>query len=198
MSTNPSLTNNFKTWDVKLIWSVTYPSTLYDPGDVDEESFEIYGVDRGSMSISRPLTRINSLEQYNQGFQDGIPDIRVTIFTKESGPTFEKMRRLSATKIHFDVSLTLASDLIDTNLENNPHEGIWIDGYEQFLGCRVTSERTSYAQAEFPLREFECMVLRHKIMDSNTLSTLYPDEITSEFDEMIEGDGTYASDIPTK
>ena len=132
-------------------------------------------------------------KQYNQGYQDGIPDIRVTIFTKESGPSFERMRRLAATKVPFDVSLTLASDLADPNLENNAHEGIWVDGYEQFLGCRVTSERTTYAQADFPLREFECMALRHKILESNELATV----LGADFDEIIEGDGTYATDIPT-
>lgn len=183
------LSNNYKSWDVKLIWSITYPSELYS-STVTEVSFEIYGVDRGSISITRPLTRLNSLEQYNQGYIDGIPDIRVTIFTKESGPTFETMRRLAATKIPFDVSLTLASDVDTSVLEDNPHEGIWIDGYEEYLGCRITSERTSYAQAEFPLREYECMALRRKIMSSN--------DLTINFAEMTEGDGTYAADIPLK
>lgn len=178
----PILTNNFKTWDVKLIWLVNHPSRLFTPGDLDPAAFEIYGTDRSSLNITRPLTRISSLEQFNQGYQDGVPDIRITIFTKESGLAFEKMRRLAATKIPFDVSLNLASDVDETQLEDNPSEGIWIDGYEEFLGCRVTSERTNYTQAEFPVREFECMALRHFIKK------------TDDFAELIEGDGTYASD----
>lgn len=176
----PSLTDNYKTWDVKLIWLVNFPSRIFNAGNINSGSLEILGVDRSSISITRPLTRINSLEQYNQGFIDGVPDIRVTIFTKESGTTFEQMRRLSATKIPFDVSLNL-EDL----LEDNTHEGIWIDGYEEFLGCRVTSERTNYAVADFPVREFECMALRHYIKASE------------DFNLMIEGDGSYATDWPS-
>lgn len=177
----PNLTNNYKTWDVKLIWLVNYPSRLFSP-TVDAGSFEIYGVDRSSISITRPLDRINSLEQYGQGYKDGVPDIRVTIFTKESGESFEKLRRLAATKIPFDISLNLASDVDDSVLEDNAHEGIWLDGYEEFLGCRVTSERTNYAIADFPVREFECMVLRHFITK------------TDDFESLIEGDGTYSTD----
>lgn len=178
----PNLTDNYKTWDVKLIWLVNLPSRLFSPGSLESVSFEIYGTDRSSLNITRPLNRINSLEQYSQGYQDGVPDIRVTIFTKESGESFEKMRRLAATKIPFDVSLNLASDVDDANLEDNPHEGIWIDGYEEFLGCRVTSERTNYTIAELPVREFECMALRHYIKS------------TDDFEALIEGDGTYETD----
>jgi len=182
----PSLSRNYKTWDVKLIWLVTYPSRLFSPGTVESNSFELYGVDRSSITITRPLARISSLEQYNQGYQDGIPDIRLSVFTKESGDNFEMMRRLAASKIPFDIQLNLASDVSDITLEDNPHEGIWIDGYEEFLGCRVTTERTNYAQAEMPLREFECMALRHYIKE------------TEDFDAMIEGDGTYETDWPEK
>ena len=182
----PSLSNNYKTWDVKLLWNVNYPSRIFAPGGVDSGSIEIYGIDRSAITINRPLTRISSLEQYNQGYIDGVPDIRVTIFTKESGENFEKMRRLAATKIPFDVSLNLASDDITVQLEDNPHEGIWIDGYEEFLGCRVTAERTNYTVADMPVREFECMALRHYIKDSD------------DFDAMIEGDGTYATLWPAK
>jgi len=185
----PSLTDNFKTWDVKLLWTVTMPSEIFtNTQEVTEDSFEIFGVDRGSISISRPLARINSLEQYNQGYQDGVPDIRLTIFTKESGPSFEKMRRLSTSKIPFDVSLILASTSDTKGLESNVHEGIWIDGYEEYLGCRVTNERTNYAVAEFPVREYEIMALRRRLKEST--------DLTANFGEMIEGDGNYATTIP--
>jgi len=97
------------------------------------------------------------------------------------------MRRLAASKIPFDVTLNLASDPVDGNdFGNNPHEGIWIEGYEEFLGCRVTTERTNYNIAEFPVREFECMALRHIIKE------------TDDFYSMIEGDGTYATSWPSK
>lgn len=173
----PNLSGNYKTWDVKLLWHVAYPSLLFT-SSADKEGIELLGVDRGSISITRPLTRINSLDRYNQGFIDGVPDIRVTVFTKEAGSGFEAMRRLAATKIPFDVQLNLASENIP-NSEDNPHEGIWMEGYEEFLGCRVTSERTNYAIADFPVREFECMGLRHYINSSTGYSAL------------IEGDGTY-------
>jgi len=161
---------------------------------LDSVTFEIYGVDRASITVNRPLTRISSLERYGQGYQDGVPDIRLSIFTKESGPSFERMRRLSASKVPFDVSLILASDNTDVQLEDNPHEGIWIDGYEEYLGCRVTTERTNYTVAEFPVREYECMVLRRRVKESNELS----DILGADFDDMIEGDGTYATSLPTK
>ena len=186
------LSENYKTWDVKLIWSVTFPSRIFAPGEITSTNFEIYGVDRSSINISRPLTRISSLEQYNQGYIDGVPDIRVTCFTKESGKKFELLRRLAAKKIPFDISLTLASDHDNGELEDNPHEGIWIDGYEEFLGCRVTGERTNYAIADMPLREFECMSLRHLIKSA----TIEVNGISYAFDEIIEGDGTYETEWP--
>lgn len=176
----PNLTNNYKTWDVKLIWIVGFPSRIFASGGITAGTIELLGADRGSISITRPLTRISSLEQYNQGFIDGVPDIRVTVFTKESGGNFENMRRLSASKIPFDISLNL-----EDAYEDNTHEGIWIDGYEEFLGCRVTSERTNYAIADMPVREFECMALRHYI------------KATADFNLMIEGDGSYATSWPS-
>ena len=187
---NPLLSDNFKTWDVKLIWTVTLPSELFTaPSGVNPDSFEIFGVDRGSISISRPLTRINSLERYNQGCQHGVPDIRLSMFTKESGAAFEKLRRLSTTQMPFDVSLVLATDL-DVNSEDNAHQGIWIDGYEEYLGCRVTNERTNYTIAEFPVREYECMALRRRLLAS--------EDLTTNFSELIEGDGSYSDQIKYK
>lgn len=184
---NPLLSENFKTWDVKLIWLVSMPSELFTgPTEFQDESFEIYGVDRGSISISRPLTRINSLERYNQGYQHGVPDIRLTIFTKESGGSFEKLRRLATTQMPFDVSLVLATD-IDNTSEDNPQNGIWIDGYEEYLGCRVTNERTNYTVAEFPVREFECMALRRRLLKS--------EDLEANFSELIEGDGSYSDQV---
>ena len=185
-----SLSENFKTWDVKLIWNVTFPSSIFAPGSIESKTFEIFGIDRSAININRPLTRINSLEQYNQGYIDGVPDIRVTIFTKESGQSFEQLRRLSAKKIHFDVSLTLANDSVTPD---NSYEGIWIDGYEEFLGCRVTGERTNYSVADFPVREFECMALRHNIKGTTVTDV---DGVETVFGDIMEGDGTYDATWP--
>jgi hypothetical protein len=186
-ASNPLLSDNFKTWDVKLIWTVTMPSELFTPpSGFTPETFEIFGVDRGSISISRPLTRISSLERYNQGYQHGVPDIRLTIFTKESGTSFEKLRRLSTTQMPFDVSLVLATDM-DTSSEDNAAQGIWIDGYEEYLGCRVTNERTNYTVAEFPVREFECMALRRRLLATEDLEL--------NLLELMEGDGSYSDKI---
>jgi len=189
----PDLSDNFKTWDVKLIWVVNYPSRIFHPGAVVPREFEIYGTDRSSISISRPLTKINSLEQGGQGWIDGIPDIRITLFAKESGQSFEQLRRLSVKKIPFDVQLNLASTVITQNLQDNPHEGIWIVGYEEFLGCRVTAERSNYAIAEMPIREFECMCLRHFIKDGDIIDG---DKNIISFEGLIEGDGTYDTEWP--
>lgn len=183
---DPLLSNNYKTWDVKLIWLVTYPSRLYSPGDVESASFEIFGVDRSAINITRPKNKIESLEQGGQGWSKKTPSFTIPIFTKESGESFEKLRRLAALDIPFDVQLNLASDVDEQILEDNPHEGIWIDGYEEFLGCTVINERTNYAITEFPVREFECAGLRHFIKE------------TDDFESILEGDGTYRTSWPAK
>jgi len=185
MSETPQLSNNYKTWDVKLLWIVTYPSALYAPGTITPESFELFGVERDSIVINRPKTKISSLEQIGQGWQKGIPSFAITTFTKESGTSFEKMRRLAALDIPFDISEVLASDS-EVRLEDNAHVGICIDGYEVFYGCTVVNERTNHNIAEFPLREFECHGLRHYIME------------TELFEAILEGDGTYKTVWPGK
>lgn len=182
----PSLSENFKTWDVKLIWLVNYPSRLFPPGDVESGSFHIYGVDRSAINIVRPKTKIESLEEGGQGWTKKTPNFTIPVFTKESGESFEKMRRLCATDIPFDVQLNLASDVDEKQLEDNPHQGIWIDGYEEFLGCTSLNERTNYTIADFPVREFELGGLRHYIKE------------TDEFEAIIEGDGTYRTSWPAK
>lgn len=183
-----SLNENFKTWDVKLIWQVIYPSTLL--GGEGDNTFEVFGVDRSSITISRNLTRINSLEQYGQGYLNGVPDIRVTILEKESGPSFDLMRRLSASNIPFDLELQLINSESDNQAEND-----WMDGYEKFLGCRVVNERTNYGIAEFPVREFECMALRHQVSKGSGEITLENGETVTVTNAVIEGDGSYNSSI---
>lgn len=182
----PNLSNNFKTWDVKLIWLVNYPSRLYTPAGVTPGSFEIYGVDRSAINIARPKIKIESLEQGGQGWNKKTPSFTIPIFTKESGDSFEKLRRLSALDIPFDIQLNLVSDVDEAQLEDNEHQGIWIDGYEEFLGCTVINERTNYNITEFPVREFECAGLRHYIKE------------TDDFYAILEGDGTYRTSWPGK
>ena len=184
MSSN--LSNNYKTWDVKLIWLVTFPSRLYAPGDVESMTFHIYGVDRSAINISRPKTKIESLEEGGQGWNKKTPTFTIPIFTKESGESFDKMRRLTATDIPFDITLTLASDVENRPLEDNPHQGIWMDNYEEFLGCTCINERTNYNITEFPVREFECEGLKHYLKE------------TDDFEAILEGDGTYITEWPAK
>lgn len=181
------LDSNFETWDVRLIWQITYPSTLL--GGAGDNSFEVYGVDRSSITISRNLTKINSLEQYGQGWINGVPDIRVTIFEKESGPSFEVLRRISARNIPFDLELNLYP-----GGEFNPALQLWMNGYEKFEGCRIVNERTNYNVAEFPVREFECMALRHRINEPDS-GIIFGDVSVSAADvgETTEGDGSYTT-----
>lgn len=184
-----SIDENFKGWDVRLIWNVRYPSSLYTATGVGS-NFEVYGADRSSISIARNLTRINSLEQYNQGYINGVPDIRITIFEKEEGPSFELLRRLSARNIPFDVEL----NLYPAGEDNDFGMGDWMNGYEKFLGCRVINERSNYNIAEFPVREFECMALRHSIATPDADIVLGQESVsTSTVGETIEGDGTYTT-----
>lgn len=185
-----SIDENFKGWDVRLVWDVSYPSSLYTSGTGTIDNFEIYGADRSSISISRNLTRINSLEQYNQGYINGVPDIRITIFEKEEGPSFEILRRLSARNIPFDVELNLYPEGED----NDSGMGDWMNGYEKFLGCRVVNERSNYNIAEFPVREFECMALRHSISQPDSEISIGNLSVSANnVGETVEGDGTYTT-----
>lgn len=182
------MTNNFKTWDVKLQWTVTYPSNASE-----QSSFEIYGVDRDSEEIVRNLFKISSLEEYGQGWGNGIPDMSITIFTKENGPSFEAMRRLSSTETEFDLELTLVPD-------ENPEGQLdweWMDGYEVWKRCRVNRERSNHNIAEIPIREFECLALRRKIKTAGAVITMEDGETTLNYTSsgIEEGDGSYAEMI---
>lgn len=173
----------FETWDVRLKWTVEYPSEFFGTNDTSQNQFDVWGVDRGSITIARNLTKISSLEQYNQGFVNGIPDITITILQKESGPAFEIMRRISTSDIPFDLRLSLVSDKADNTITQP-----WMDGYEEYLGCRVLNERTNYNIAEFPVREFECMAMRRRVNGATGISL--GDQSVS-IDDLVEGDGTY-------
>lgn len=192
------MVNSFRKWDVRLQWEVSYPSL-----SVSQNKFKIYGVDRDSEEIARNLFKISSLEEYGQGWGNGIPDMSITIFTKEQGPSFEAMRRLAATETEFDLELSLVP-------EENPDESgdylddeyniEWMDGYEVWIRCRVNTERSNHNIAEFPLKEFGCVALRRKIRGPGGVITLEDGETKLDYtslddDEINEGDGSYSEMI---
>lgn len=179
--------SEFLRWEVKPIWKVSYPSSLVKTSDGE---FELYGVDRGSMDISRNWEKIHSVEQFNQGFIAKPTDFTFTIAMKERGQAFEKFRRLSKAGVLFDVECNLLkkSGLVsgDRPEENSVIENFepWLDGMEVYRGCIVAREGQTIELAEFPVREFECEFLRHVILES--LGDLYNTE-----KELSEGDGVY-------
>lgn len=173
---------DFLTWEVKPYWKVTAPSILV--GALEEE-FEIYGVERSSGEINRDWTRVHSVEQFNQGFVARPSDIRFTVAVKEHGAAFEKLRRLAKGGIIFDVVCDLIRDESTGHYVGDIEEEAgaipWMDGFEKFIGCVVVRETQTVEIGAFPIREFECMALRHAILESENYNA----------EELIEGDGTY-------
>lgn len=194
----------FLRWEVKPIWNITYPSLLVG---TQEGSFKIFGVDRGNLDIVRNWEKIQSVEQFNQGFVAKPMDLTFTIATKERGAGYERLRRLAIGGVLFDVTCGLLLESgnaygdrpeeSETPTEvkdpDNPGETItvmagayipWMDGFEKYEGCLVQREGQTVELATFPVREFECEFLRHQILantDGNyNISTI-----------LEEGDGTY-------
>lgn len=165
-------TSDFLKWDVKPIWSITYPSIIID--DNDRKTIEIYGVNRTAGDITRNWEVIDSIEQFRQGFVAKPSDIRITIAVKERGKAFEVLRRLGKGAILFDVECSIVDD--DTQ---NEVVGNWLEGFEKYIGCVITRETQTIDIGEIPIREFECLALRHSLLNVDTLS------------ELIEGDGTF-------
>lgn len=184
---------SFLRWEVKPIWKITYPS----PGKIgssDPEEFTLFGVDRGALDITRNWEKINSVEQFNQGFAAKPTDFVFTIAVKEKTPQFEKMRRLSKSGVYFDVEcdvLRKASDL--THGDNQHGFGTeteaastyvqWLDGFEQYIGCLVNREGSTVELGTIPIREFEIVFLEHAIKTS----------ISGNFNtvSVSEGDGSF-------
>lgn len=177
---------DFLRWEVKPILRVYYRSEVVGG---DQQTFEIYGLDRGDLTITRNWEKIHSVEQFNQGYVAKPTDFIITIAVKEHGAAFEKLRRLSKGGIIFDVEVDLVrvSDQPygDKPLEHEEDENYlpWMNGFEKFKGCIVNREGSTIELATFPVREFECQFLRHTIKES--VNGVYQDI------ELEEGDGTY-------
>jgi len=168
--------NSFKVWDVKPKWTVAQ-SVKYNNGTFT--SFDIWGTDRANPTIGRPKTKINSLEEYGQGWIEEVQDIRFSVFVKENGPAFEALRRIAAAGINFKVSCSLVTP--------GAYQAAWMQGFEEFEGCTVINETVNYAVAEFPVREFEVSCLRHKIKAATV--QLPGEESALAHSEIEEGSG---------
>jgi len=169
-------------FNVKPIWKVRAPSQRMRLPDEDPGlEFTIYGVDRGSMSISRNWRLVHSVEEYNQGFVASPPDLTITVAVKESGEAFEHLRRLGKTGTMFDVECDI---LRETDNPSDEALGLgyepWLQGFEIFEGCVINREGQTIDVGAFPVREFEIMFLRHEIKEKDDT-------------RLREGDGTYAT-----
>lgn len=179
---------DFLWWEVKPYWKVSAPSVIVGTPTV---IFAIYGVERSSGEINRDWERIHSVEQFNQGFVAKPSDIRFTIAVKEHGQAFEKLRRLAKGGIIFDVTCDLIRDSVATSGYYGDNKGElsdedfiqWMDGFEKYVGCVVARESQTIEIGTFPIREFECMALRHVILESEDYNV----------DSLVEGDGTFPS-----
>ena len=184
-----SLNKDFLRWEVKPIWRVYYPSEL--SGGQNQKRFEIFGVDRGGLDVVRNWAKINSVEEFGQGWVAKPEDLTFTIALKEHGESFEKMRRLDIGGVMFDVEVDLVRETTGLEVGDRPEEHEedenyvpWLNGFEKFKGCVVNRMGQTVELAEFPVREFECVFLRRTIKESfNSYNT----------EELEEGDGTYPS-----
>jgi len=180
------INKDFLRWEVKPILKVYYRSELAGGGT---KNFQIFGLDRGDLSIARNWEKIHSVEQFNQGYVAKPTDFTITIAVKEHGEAFEKLRRLSKGAIIFDIELDLVrEDNVAIGDRPDEYEDAdlhlpWMDGFEKYKGCVVNREGSTIELATFPVREFECIFLRHTIQVSE--NGVYGDVI------LEEGDGTY-------
>jgi len=182
----------FLKWEVKPVWYIVYPSLLVGGAG---KTVPVFGVDRSMPDIVRDYARIHSVEQFNQGYVPRPSDFRITLAVKENGAAFEIIRRLSIGGIMFDVYCDILSDDTPTpNINQSVYTaeelenfyGTWmtsirdgdvvVAGMEKFIGCVITRESSTVDIGMIPVREFECMALRHAILDDV---------------ELVEGDGTF-------
>ena len=189
---NESAKKAFLKWEVKPVWYIVYPSQAVGG---TQKTVPIFGVDRSMPDIVRDYARIHSVEQFNQGYVPRPSDFRITLALKENGAAFEVMRRVSIGGILFDVYCDILSDdnptpninrSTYTEAELESFYGTWmtsivngkvvIGGMEKFIGCVITRESSTVDIGAIPVREFECMALKHAILDDVVL---------------VEGDGTF-------
>ncbi|MHA1408713.1 MAG: hypothetical protein ACTSQY_00095 [Candidatus Odinarchaeia archaeon] len=170
-----AISGEFLRWEVKPIWKISYPSSLL--GDVSG-TVTIFGVDRGSLDVSRNWEKINSVEEFNQGFVAKPTDFTITIAVKERGEGFETLRRLSSAGTLFDIECDLLRETDNTTIvgDRSEEDGIqgsnyepWLKGFESYLGCVVNREGSTVEIATFPIREFECIFLRRTIRKYDSL-----------------------------
>lgn len=174
----------FLEWEVKPVFTVYYPSSM--TGAEDQSSVKIFGLERASGEIIRNWEVINSVEQHRQGYKKMPSDITITLAVKEQGKAFEILRRLGKSGTMFDVECSLVTDE-ETNHQGGEHDYTsyeWMQGFEQWKGCIINRESQTIEIGDIPIREFECMALRHNIQSI----TAGPDasEITGSGEE---GDG---------
>jgi len=196
MSLEDINSKNLMRWEVKPIWKVRYKSEKV--GAPTDGEFTLFGVDRGSLDVVRNWEKINSVEQFNQGFAAKPTDFTITIAIKERTGGFEKLRRLSFGAIYFDIECDVlrkktADGGVVTHGSNQHGFGDekesedtfvhWLDGFEKYIGCLVEREGQTVEIGTIPIREFEVVFLEREIMKS----------ISGDFNtELIsEGDGSF-------
>ncbi len=195
MSLEDINSKNLLRWEVKPIWKIAYPSEkIGSPTDF----FTLFGVDRGSLDVVRNWEKINSVEQFNQGFVAKPTDFTITIAMKELTKQFEKFRRLSFGAVYFDIQCDIlrkksADGGVITHGSNQHGFGDekeaeatfvnWLDGFEKYIGCLVEREGQTVEVATIPIREFEIVFLGREIMKS--ISGDFNAELVSE------GDGSF-------
>lgn len=182
--------DKFLLFNVKPIWKLIFPSGLITDTRHPKSPIVIYGVDRGSLDVSRNWVKIHSVEKHNQGFVKTPSDHVFTIAVKEHGEGFEALRRLDFSATMFDIVLdilrtgTSGAD-IDYNSEGeNDTLGYepWMEGFEKYKGCLVNRIGQTIDIGAFPIREYEIVFLEHALLEENA------DGTTTEF---TEGDGTF-------
>lgn len=179
--------DKFLLFNVKPVWKIYFPSTLTGSVYTNTSEIIIYGVDRGSLDISRNWIKVHSVEQYNQGFVATPSDFTVTIAIKEHGDAFELIRRLGMSATLFDIYC----DILIIPAPEGPFTGdsssanAWMRGFEKFIGCVVNREGQTIDVGTFPVREFEIMFLRHEIAEVDSNFNLTSSLTTKE------GDGSF-------
>lgn len=179
---------------IKPVWKVTVPSEI-SPDDYNESkgpdgTFTVYGVESGGLDINHNWEKLNSVEQYGQGWLKKPDDNTFTIAVKERGSAFENMRRISAAGLTFDVLADATTDdLKDVSDSDRIHE--WLEGLDKFTGCIVLRESQTINYGEMPIREYECGFLRHIIKSPSE------GDFSAQTGGIVEGDGNFtdAEDI---
>ena len=185
MSVEEIIGTDLLLWTVKPVWTINFPSERQ--GDY-VDTFNLYGVDRGGLEIIRNWLKINSVEQFNQGWSAQPTDFTFTIALKEKTIGFERIRRLAKGQM-FDIQCDVLRKA-DNPHGDPPWDGdagyiMWLDGYEKYVGCMVNREGQTIEIGNVPIREFEIVFLEHQTLPS--ISGNYNDEV------LKEGDGTYPS-----